>query len=123
MLPLVVFTPHIWVFRLSVDIHLAAALQVHILPREILGASTFAVAMGMMKRFPLWFTDMLLVSYTRVMLGDTTCYGFSRPTDGPMAIKVKLGKTPVLDVGTFAKIKNGDIKVPRHVSSFFYHFK
>lgn len=84
---------------------------VHILPREIFGTSTFAVAMRMMKSFPLWFTDMLLVWYTSAMLGDTTVYGFQRPADGPMTIKCKQGKTPILDVGTFAKIKNGDIKV------------
>lgn len=84
---------------------------VHILPREIFGTSTFAVAMRMMKSFPLWFTDMLLVWYTWAMLGDTTSYGFKRPTDGPMTIKCKQGKTPILDVGTFAKIKSGAIKV------------
>ncbi|KAG0581308.1 hypothetical protein KC19_4G241700 [Ceratodon purpureus] len=84
---------------------------VHILPREIFGTSTFAVAMRMMKSFPLWFTDMLLVWYTWAMLGDTTVYGFQRPKDGPMTIKCKQGKTPILDVGTFAKIKSGDIKV------------
>ncbi len=44
-------------------------------------------------------------------MGDTNSYGLHRPAEGPMTIKTKLGKTPVLDVGTFAKIKNGDIKV------------
>lgn len=84
---------------------------VHILPREVFGTSTFAVAMRMMKSFPLWFTDMLLVWYTWAMLGDTAVYGIKRPSDGPMTIKCMKGKTPILDVGTFAKIKNGDIKV------------
>jgi indole-3-pyruvate monooxygenase len=84
---------------------------VHILPREVFGSSTFAVAMRMMKSFPLWFTDLLLVCYSFAMLGDTTLYGFHRPLDGPMTIKCKHGKTPILDVGTFAKIKSGHIKV------------
>lgn len=90
---------------------LVARSPVHILPREIFGTSTFAVAMRMMKSFPLWFTDMVLVWYTFAMLGDTSVYGFQRPKDGPMTIKCKQGKTPVLDVGTFAKIKAGEIKV------------
>jgi hypothetical protein len=30
---------------------------------------------------------------------------------GPMELKKVCGKTPVLDVGTIAKIKSGDIKV------------
>jgi indole-3-pyruvate monooxygenase len=44
-------------------------------------------------------------------MGDTSSYGFHRPAQGPMTLKLKFGKTPVLDVGTFAKVKNGDIKV------------
>lgn len=90
---------------------LVARSPVHILPREIFGTSTFAVAMRMMKSFPLWFTDTLLVWYTWCVFGDTTKYGFQRPRDGPMTIKCTQGKTPILDVGTFAKIKSGDIKV------------
>jgi indole-3-pyruvate monooxygenase len=86
-------------------------LQVHILPREVFGKSTFAVAMRLLKTFPMWFTDSLLVWYTWALMGDTSSYGFHRPAVGPMALKGKSGKTPVLDVGTFARIKNGDIKV------------
>lgn len=95
---------------------LVARSPVHILPREVFGTSTFAVAMRMMKSFPLWFIDLLLVWYTYAMLGDTTNHGFQRPHDGPMTIKCKQGKTPILDVGTFARIKNGDIKVHRVAS-------
>jgi indole-3-pyruvate monooxygenase len=84
---------------------------VHILPREVFGKSTFAVAMKLLKTFPLWFTDSFLVWYAWALMGDTNSYGLHRPAEGPMTIKTKLGKTPVLDVGTFAKIKNGDIKV------------
>ncbi|KAH9535563.1 hypothetical protein CY35_17G060600 [Sphagnum magellanicum] len=84
---------------------------VHILPREVFGKSTFAVAMKLVKNFPLWFADSFLVWYTWALMGDTSSYGFHRPAQGPMTLKLKFGKTPVLDVGTFAKVKNGDIKV------------
>lgn len=86
-------------------------LQTHILPREILGKSTFLVAMQLMKTLPVWLTDMLLVSYTYLTLGDTACHGIPRPAEGPMMLKDKCGKTPILDVGTFAKIKSGQVKV------------
>ncbi len=85
--------------------------QVHILPREVFGKSTFAVAMKLVKNFPLWFADSFLVWYTWALMGDTSSYGLHRPAQGPMTLKLKFGKTPVLDVGTFAKVKNGDIKV------------
>lgn len=45
------------------------------------------------------------------MLGDTAQLGLKRPAFGPLELKSLSGKTPVLDVGTFAKIKSGDIKV------------
>ncbi len=90
----------------------------HILPREVFGKSTFAVAMRLLKTFPIWFTDSLLVWYTWALMGDTSSFGFHRPAVGPMALKSKSGKTPVLDVGTFARIKNGDIKVQYYISVF-----
>lgn len=83
----------------------------HILPREILGKSTFLVAMLLMKSLPLWLTDKLLVSYTYLTLGDTARVGFPRPKEGPMLLKEKNGKTPILDVGTLAVIKSGQVKV------------
>ncbi|OAY78716.1 Indole-3-pyruvate monooxygenase YUCCA2 [Ananas comosus] len=52
---------------------------------------------------------LLLVSW--FMLGDTARYGLRRPPVGPLELKSLLGKTPVLDVGTLAKIKSGEIKV------------
>ena len=86
-------------------------MQTHILPREICGKSTFLVAMMLMKSLPVWLTDTLLVAYTYLTLGDTASVGIPRPTVGPMLMKEKSGKTPILDVGTFAAIKSGQVKV------------
>ncbi|CAM6113931.1 unnamed protein product [Calypogeia fissa] len=84
---------------------------VHVLSREMLGQSTFSVALKLMRTFPIWFTDWLLVFSTWLTLGNLANYGFMRPREGPMELKKKVGKTPVLDVGTVAKIKRGQIKV------------
>ena len=35
-----------------------------------------------------------------------------------MALKAKYGKTPILDVGTFAKIRSGEVKVKLSASGF-----
>lgn len=86
-------------------------LQTHILPREICGKSTFLVAMVLMKSLPVWLTDRLLVAYTFLTLGDTASVGIPRPSEGPMSMKETSGKTPILDVGTFAAIKSGQVKV------------
>ncbi|GLJ25831.1 hypothetical protein SUGI_0494780 [Cryptomeria japonica] len=82
----------------------------HVLPREIFGLSTFFVFTFLLKIFPLRIVDRLLLLYSRLTLGDTTACGIARPKQGPLELKRKIGKTPVLDVGTMAKIRSGDIK-------------
>jgi len=51
------------------------------------------------------------------MLGNTSRYGLRRPEMGPLELKNKFGKTPVLDVGTLAKIRQGKIKVVPAIES------
>jgi indole-3-pyruvate monooxygenase len=55
--------------------------------------------------------DQILLVLAWFILGDTRRIGIPRPNLGPMELKQLSGKTPVLDVGTIAKIKSGDIKV------------
>ena len=86
-------------------------LQVHILPHEMLGRSTFGLSMSLLRWLPLRLVDQILLILSRFILGDTARLGLSRPKLGPLQLKNLSGKTPVLDVGTFAKIKTGKIKV------------
>lgn len=83
----------------------------HILPREMLGLSTFGLSMWLLKWFPVRLVDQFLLLVSWFMLGDTARYGLRRPPVGPLELKSLLGKTPVLDVGTLVKIKSGEIKV------------
>ncbi|KAK3187747.1 hypothetical protein Dsin_027308 [Dipteronia sinensis] len=64
--------------------------SVHVLPREVLGKSTFQLAALMMK----W------------------------PTLGPLEVKNTLGKTPVLDIGALKKIRSGKIKIVPGIKRF-----
>ncbi|XP_030543161.1 indole-3-pyruvate monooxygenase YUCCA6 [Rhodamnia argentea] len=84
---------------------------VHVLPRDVLGRSTFGLSMWLLKWLPMRLVDRLLLLAARVMLGDTARLGLKRPKLGPLELKCLNGKTPVLDVGTLAKIKSGDVKV------------
>ncbi|CAG7860154.1 unnamed protein product [Brassica rapa] len=84
---------------------------VHVLPREMLGTSTFGLSMLLLKWLPIRLVDRFLLAISRFILGDTTLLGLNRPRLGPLELKNRTGKTPVLDVGTLAKIKTGDIKV------------
>lgn len=86
-------------------------LQVHVLPQEMLGRSTFGLSMWLLKWFPMRLVDQILLLVSRFTLGDTSQFGLNRPKLGPIQLKNVTGKTPVLDVGTLAKIRSGDIKV------------
>ncbi|RZR76241.1 hypothetical protein BHM03_00000905 [Ensete ventricosum] len=88
-------------------------VQVHILPREMLGRSTFELSMWLLKWLSVKTVDRFLLLVARLVLGDTSKFGLRRPQVGPLELKSLSGKTPVLDVGTLAKIKSGDIKVRR----------
>ncbi|KAH9311081.1 hypothetical protein KI387_026116, partial [Taxus chinensis] len=87
----------------------------HILPQKILGLSTFSVLTCLMNYFSLRTVDRLLLLYSRLSLGDTSAFGIARPVQGPLELKRKIGKTPVLDVGTMAKIRTGDIKISPNI--------
>ncbi|XP_071742315.1 indole-3-pyruvate monooxygenase YUCCA2-like [Rutidosis leptorrhynchoides] len=85
--------------------------SLHVLPQEMLGRSTFGISMCLLKWFPIKVVDQLLLMASHFMIGDTERLGLSRPKLGPLELKNISGKTPVLDVGTLAKIRSGDIKV------------
>ena len=85
--------------------------QVHVLPRELVGTSTFGLAMKLLKWFPVRVVDKILVVLAKITIGDTEKYGISRPKTGPLELKNNTGRSPVLDVGALSLIKKGKIKV------------
>ncbi|XP_050236502.1 probable indole-3-pyruvate monooxygenase YUCCA10 [Mercurialis annua] len=79
---------------------------VHIVNREMA-----FLALAMMKYFSLGLVDSLLVLVSKIVYGDLSKYGITRAAEGPFFMKVAYGKYPVIDVGTFSKIKSGEIQV------------
>ena len=77
----------------------------------MLGRSTFGMSMWLLKWFHVQTVDRILLMLAHLIIGDTTRLGIARPSLGPMELKGVSGKTPVLDVGTIAKIKSGNIQV------------
>ncbi|XP_076921319.1 putative indole-3-pyruvate monooxygenase YUCCA8 [Bidens hawaiensis] len=92
--------------------------SVHVLPREILGKSTFDLAVMMLKWLPLWLVDNMLLILAWLMFGNTQNYGIKRPSLGPLQLKKTNGKTPVLDIGTLRRIRSGDIKIVPGIKRF-----
>lgn len=90
----------------------------HILPAKMLCVHTYTIISTLLKVLSLWMVDMLLLLGAWWVLGNTEKYGLKRHAEGPLSIKNRLRKTPVLDTGTFHLIKNGDIKVLPGVARF-----
>ncbi|RID49038.1 hypothetical protein BRARA_I05505 [Brassica rapa] len=92
--------------------------SVHVLPREIMGKSTFGISVMLMKWLPLWLVDKLILILSWLFLGSLSNYGLKRPNIGPMELKSKTGKTPVLDIGALEKIKSGDVEIVPAIKRF-----
>ena len=88
------------------------------LPREIMGKSTFGISVVLMKWLPLWLVDKLLLILSWLVLGSLSMYGLKRPSIGPMELKSKTGKTPVLDIGALEKIKSGEVEIVPAIKRF-----
>ncbi|MBA0693786.1 hypothetical protein Goari_004135 [Gossypium aridum] len=100
---------------------LVVRASVHVLPQEMLGRSTFGLSMWLLKWFPVRIVDRLLLLLSRFTIGDTGKFGLHRPQLGPLELKSRSGKTPVLDVGTLDKIKSGNIKVYPGIKRITYN--
>lgn len=85
--------------------------QLHVLPRDLFGLSSFGIAMTLLKWFPLKLVDNLLLLLANSSLGNTDRFGLQRPKTGPIELKNATGKTPVLDVGAISLIQSGQIRV------------
>lgn len=92
--------------------------SVHVLPREVLGKSTFELAMFLLKWLPLWLVDKIMLLLAWLVLGSMTKYGLQRPSAGPLQLKNSEGKTPVLDIGTLEKIRSREIQVVPGIRRF-----
>ncbi|KAJ3678553.1 hypothetical protein LUZ60_002356 [Juncus effusus] len=92
--------------------------SVHVLPREIFGKSTFEIGVLLMRCLPVQLVDKFILFLTFLVLGRTDKLGLKRPIKGPFELKKTQGKTPVLDVGTLKRIRNGEIKIVPSIKRF-----
>lgn len=81
-------------------------MQVHFLSRRMV-----YLGLILLKHLPCNIVDSLMVMLSKFVYGDLTKYGINRPSEGPFFMKVKYGKYPVIDVGTYEKIKSREIQV------------
>jgi indole-3-pyruvate monooxygenase len=96
---------------------LAVRSPVNVVPREFLGMPTQLTSIRLRKA-PLALADGLGRLVSRLAFGNLARHGFARPELGPIsAIKLRR-RIPLIDVGTIAAIKRGQIAVKPGVECF-----
>ena len=90
---------------------------VNVVPRDVLGRPTQLTAM-LLARLPDRLGDALGIVLRKLTVGDLSRWGIATP-DVPPAAQLRLhGKTPVIDVGAVARIRDGSIAVRPAVERF-----
>ncbi|CAL5353894.1 unnamed protein product [Camellia sinensis] len=86
-------------------------------PLHIISREMAYLGLVLLKYIQVSIVDYLLVLLSKLRYGDLTKYGIQRPEEGPFTLKVKYGKYPVIDVGTYSKIKSREIQVLPAITS------
>ncbi|CAO2162134.1 unnamed protein product [Urochloa humidicola] len=80
--------------------------ELHLLTKRIFN---LGVTLGFY--LPVWMIDTLALLLCYLVFGDTSKHGIKRPAIGPFAMYQQTAALPVADVGTYQKIKSGEIQV------------
>jgi indole-3-pyruvate monooxygenase len=96
---------------------LALRSPVNIVPREFLGLPTQLTSIRI-RRLPLKLRDAIGRLVSRLAFGDLARHGLARPAFGPLTSIELRRRIPIIDVGTVAAIKRGDIAVKPAVTRF-----
>jgi len=99
------------------EVHLSLRGPVNIVPRDFLGNPTQKTAL-MLSKLPHWLQDRIGVLLRWITIGNLSRYGIATPEMPPSRQLRVYGKTPVIDIGTVAKIKSGKIKVQPAIQNF-----
>jgi indole-3-pyruvate monooxygenase len=89
---------------------LAVRNPVNVLPRDFLGLPTQVTSIRFRKA-PVKVADALGRLISRLAFGDLARHGFGRPELGPVSAIKQRRRIPLIDVGTIAAIKRGQIAV------------
>lgn len=81
-------------------------MQVHVLSETMV-----RLGMILLKQLPINLVDNLVLMLAEEKHGNLSSYGIHRPKEGPFFLKKETGRSAVIDVGTIAKIRAGEIQV------------
>jgi indole-3-pyruvate monooxygenase len=83
---------------------------VNVIPRDVFGVPVQALSL-LLRRLPPRVADMISAPLMKWLVGDLGKLGLKKSAYGPLE-QIRLeGKAPVLDIGTIALIRRGDIAI------------
>jgi NADPH-dependent 2,4-dienoyl-CoA reductase/sulfur reductase-like enzyme len=91
--------------------------KLHVTSRETLGLPTPLPTILLMQ-LPLALADAIANAALRLTVGDLSRWGIEPPGYGPIRGIVERGRIPLIDVGTLARIKRGEIVVRKGIERF-----
>lgn len=110
--------------ELAIDLHehgaepyISVRQPVNIVAKEFRGRATQPTAI-LLSHFPPWLADRIARWAQRQAIGDLTEYGLPTPPLAPSAQLRTTARVPVIDVGTVALIKQGNVKILPGIEQF-----
>jgi len=101
----------------GVSATLSVRSPVNIVYRDVLGRPTQRTSL-MLARLPTRWGDAAARVLRDLTVGDLSRWGLRTPAESPLHQLREHGKTPVIDVGTLARIRSGEIAVHPGIECF-----
>jgi cation diffusion facilitator CzcD-associated flavoprotein CzcO len=101
----------------GVQVHLSVRSPLNIVYRDVLGRPTQLTAIAL-SRLPTNWGDWVSRVLRDLTVGDLSRWGIRTSPLSPLRQLREHGKTPVIDIGTLACIKRGEIKVQVGIDAF-----
>ncbi|WP_168879277.1 flavin-containing monooxygenase [Rhizobium sp. P28RR-XV] len=94
----------------DLDVAMSVRSPVNIVPREIFGVASATIAI-VQQRFPYRMVDAFNAPFLNLRYREIEELGLKRSRQGPLTRMIEQGRTPLIDIGTIAKIGDGRIRV------------
>lgn len=94
----------------GLDVAMSVRGPVNVVAREMFGIPSATIAIAQ-SRLPPAFVDAINAPFLRMRYRDLEKLGLRRAAKGPMTTMIERGRTPLIDLGTIAKIRGGSIKI------------
>ena len=101
----------------KIDVGVSVRSEIAVIPRDFLGRPIQLTAKKLAK-LPFRLGDVMGALVRRITFGTIQQHGLPVSTAQPRILIQEQGKTPIIDLGTIAKIKKGEITVFKDVLEF-----